>query len=97
MADSLPEGFRPPNNNYRRRGSFAQTDVLKYRKVFDTHDETKQGHIKAAQLGEAVQKLGYRISEDKIQVLNISLHIIHFFCRLRRIKVVPEGCSKVSR
>ncbi len=69
MADSLPEGFQPPNNNYRRRGSFAQTDVLKYRKVFDIHDSTQQGHIKAAQLGEVVKKLGYRITEDKIQVI----------------------------
>ena len=52
----------------RRTRSFAQGDMLKYRRSFDLFDLEKNGRVCITKLPEIIKRLGYRLNSKQIQV-----------------------------
>lgn len=51
-----------------RRMSFAQGDIMKYRRAFDVYNDPAAGGIKGENLSAAIEMVGYRVSQSKVQV-----------------------------
>ena len=58
----------------RRRQSFAQGDMLKYRRSFDLFDIEKNGRVSTSKLPDIIKRLGYRLNKEKIQVVNLLIN-----------------------
>lgn len=67
-----PEPSPPPfGGPFRRRLSFAQCDIFKYRKAFDTFDRLKEGYILATDLQDCALRMGYKIPDAQIDVRKV--------------------------
>ena len=65
-----------PSFHIRRKMSFAQGDILKYRRAFDAYNDPAAGGIKGENLLAAIEMAGYRVSQSKVQV-QLFLCLIH--------------------
>ncbi len=57
----------------RRRASFASSDITKYRRSFDGFDFQRNGTVQAKDLQKIIAKLGYRMTQEEI---NVSINIL---------------------
>ena len=69
MAEVTAQGkMAAPSTAIRRRRSFAQSDMVRYRRSFDLFDLEKEGRVRGDKLGDVVHQLGYRLTDDQLKV-----------------------------
>ena len=74
-----------------RKMSLAHGDVIKYRRAFDAFDTHKTARIQASDLGRVISKLGYKITQDKIDA-----SIIFFLFSLEQFIIYMYAMECVS-
>jgi len=62
----LKDEERPKSSSLKRKTSFAQGDVMKYRRSFDSFDFDKCGAIQVKYLRNVINKIGYKIPDERL-------------------------------
>jgi len=66
VDDIMRDDERPKSCSLKRKTSFAQGDVMKYRRSFDCYDHDKTGSIQVKYLRNVINKIGYKIPDERL-------------------------------